>query len=874
MTNKKLKAAFWKHLGKLVFSCLFSLFLVSAAVSAADTYEFAEVKVGNSDAFMISDSDDEAAQLRASQTGRIIMRLLADPASNPSRIDVQTLPGGRQAIALDNTIILKVSDQDCKIFGRQQSELASDWAAVLRAKMTQLKPFYAKHGKQQHKGTNSLAKPLADEKVMLFLIQVSLLLISAIACGEVMARFGQPAVTGQLLAGILLGPSVLGALFPGFYEAVFPVEQTQQYLIDIVSTLGMILLLMLTGTETDLALIKAQGKVAAVTSFFGTALPLLAGFLVSYTLPLELLVLPNQRLVLGAFLGTIFSVSSVTVIAKILMDMKLLRRNIGQAILGSSLLQDLGGCLLLSVVAALAAGASDSTSALGGAATASGGNSFAWLKLPLGLILFSLFSATLGRKLVLSSFRWVNDRFRVDYANISLVIVFLLLSSALTSYIGLHVILGAFVIGVLLAQSPLVGEKILQPLEAVTMGIFAPVFFAAAGLHVNLTLLKDPKLLAIAIAVTLIACISKVLGSFLGGMVLKLNPYESLSIGFGTNARGAMGLIVGILGFSLGILTVDLFTVLVLMSIVSTAIAPVFLHYFLPKIPESKDEVERLEREEKQAKSFSAKIKRLLLPVKKGSRKQLSSKLVAALGKHHAIEATALTIYPAGIDTEQFLSETLAASSKEGDVLMVNRGLQSEDPAKAILEEAVHDYDLIVLESDHAPGKSSVFGPVIDEVAKLAPCPLLIVRESEKKADWDLKTILVPTTGRWQTGKAAELALLLAQHAGAKVISLYVVEESKISFKTIKEDEEQRALEALDIVEQVSALSSAYNVSADTMVRTSTNPAEEILQVASQRNVDLIVLGVGVRPTRRLYLGNTVRQISQKAPCHVAILSP
>lgn len=848
------------HRNALAFMFLSIIWVIHSFNPAlcAESFSFAEVKIGSTNAFEITDSPTMSADQRALQTNRTILALLRDPSKDPSTIDAHTIPGGDQVITLGTDTILQLSPKDAQIFGKSETELAMDWSSILRMRMTQLKPLYLSHGKHAH-SSSSPTKPLADEKVMLFLIEIAILLTAAVVSGEVLARMGQPAVIGQLLAGIILGPSVLGAIFPQAYSQIFPIEHTQQYLIDIISWLGVIFLLMLTGTETDIALIKKQSKVAIATAMGATILPLAAGFLVSYLLPEDMLVLPNQRLVLGAFLGTVFSVSSVTVIAKILLEMKLLRRNIGQAILASALVQDLSGCVLLALVAAIAG---------------SGGGPLSLIKMPIGIALFALIGATIGRRVVLDLFRWVQDRSHVDYAAISLVVILLMLSAAITQFIGVNVILGAFAVGVLLAQSPLVGEKVLHPLEAVTMGIFAPVFFAAAGLHVNLTLLRDPKLLGIAIAVTLIACLAKILGGYAGGIAVKMGRWESLSVAFGTNARGAMGLIVGILGFSLGILTVNLFTVIVLMSLVSTAIAPFLLRYSLPKITATSDEIERLEREEKQSKSFVKRIHRLLLPVKQGSRKHLSSRLVAALGQQHAIEATAMTVYSESGDSEEFVSKTLATSSKEGNVTLVNRSLQSNQPAVEILKEAKLNYDLIVLESTRAPSHSSVFSPIIDEVAKSSPCPLLIVRESAEKPDWNIKKILVPTTGRWQTGKAAELAVLLAKNFDATVTSLFVIEQKNISYKSLLEDLDENNVVAKNIVEQVTAIANAFEVEADSIVKVADNPTEEILRVVKEQNIDLVVLGARVRPSARLFLGNTVRVLVEKLPCNLAILSP
>lgn len=844
-----------------VFS--FLLILCGAEKVFADgTYNFGQIKVGQSDAFLVTDSPDQQAGLRAVSINRTIADILADGHRNPDHIDIRVMKDGHPAVALDDIVILETCPADAQIFGASESELAMRWSSILRDKMLHAEAS-ASSSESNKASAGSVGKPLSERRIFLFLIQISLLLIFACVFGEIFARWGQPAVIGQLTAGIFLGPSVFGALFPDFYRQIFPDENTQGYLLDIVSWLGTIFLLMLTGTETDLNLIKAQGKSAFATATGGMVLAFACGIGTAFIIPQEMLVLPTQRLILGVFLGTVFSVSSVTIIAKVLMDMKLLRRNVGQGILASALIQDVFGCILLALVAALAA--------------KGGCNQMDLIKVPVGMLLFVGFGATIGRKVVLNLLRWVHDRSRIEYASISLVVILLLLSAAITQAIGVHVVLGSFALGVLIAQSPLVGEKILHPLEAVTFGIFAPIFFAAAGLHINLTLLKDPALMIMMVVITVAACLGKIGGSLIGGRLVKMGLWESLSVGFGTNARGTMGLIVGILGFSLGILTVNMFTIIVIMSLFTTAIAPPLLSYALKHVPLDPQEQDRLRREERQSKSFVTKIRRVLLPIKEGSGRQLSARLLKALGQHHPLEATSLTVLSPDTDMENYFSKTLSASSKEGNVTLVNRSLQG-DPAEEILKESSLNYDLVVLECESLPDDSSVFGSVIDSVAKKCPCPLLIVRESTKSDDWNLRRILIPTTGLGHTAKAAELGIMIARATSAQVTTLYVEENdndsNSFSFKSLSEDDARSDTRASDIVEQVSALASAFGVDVDVMVSRSVNAAEEIIRVANLTGADLIVLGASVRPTRRLFLGSTIKDLIKQANCHVAVLSP
>lgn len=842
---------------KLV-SPLFLILFLSLPSAALDAYNFGSVKVGHSHLFMVTDSPKgEPASQRAQDINDVIHEILKSKTLDPHRIDTVIGSGGNPSVVLDEKTIVIVGDKDQKIFGKKKVQLAEKWASILRSRLTQLKPLYQSKPTTDESSKGS-SKTLSEHRVLLFLLQVAILLTAACVCGEVMIRFKQPAVIGQLMAGILLGPSILGGICPEVYLSVFPPENTQGYLLDIVSWLGVIFLLMLSGTETDVNLIKKQGKRAIATSVGGIVLPFLLGFVVAYIIPETMLVLPEQRLILGAFIGTVFSMSSVAIIAKVLIDMKLMRRDVGQIILASALAQDVLGCVILAIVAAFA--------------SSSGSNMTTLMMVPIGMILFVGIGATLGRKFVLDGLRWIQDNTSIPFASISFVAILLLVSSAITQFIGVHVVLGAFAVGVVIAQSPLIGEKVLHPIEAITMGIFAPIFFAAAGLHVNLTLLRDPHLLFITVLVTGLACVGKIAGSYIGGHFVKMDKWESLSVGFGTNARGAMGLIVGILGFSLGILTVNMFSIIVIMSLATTAMTPVLLSKSLGKIKVSEDEKDRLEREDQQSKSFVSKINRVLIPIRPGSSRQLSSRLIGTLGQFHAIEATSLTLLANDSEMEEYASQTLRESSKEGNVTLVNRLYKGKNQSAGVIEEAQKNYDLVVLEPGQLGGAKE-HNKIIEEVAKDCPVPLILVSESKEKPDWNLKRILIPTGAEGHTAKAVQLGIVIAKATGAYVTALSVVEERQDYSRTMLEQDMKKELMAHELVDQVAALASAFDVEVTAKVRSSTNQSQEILSVANELDCDLIVVGGNIRPISRLHFGNIANEVLLRAKCHVAIVS-
>jgi hypothetical protein len=177
-----------------------------------------------------------------------------------------------------------------------------------------------------------------EQRATIFFAQVLLLIAVGRLLGEWMQRIGQPAVIGQLLAGIILGPSVFGAIWPAGQQAIFPPNSSDQQMLNAVSDIGVLLLLLLTGMETDLALVKRVRRTAAITSAAGIVIPFGCGYVLGEMLPDSVLPDPNRRLLTSLFLATALSISSVKIVAAVLREVDYLRRNLGQVILSRFLL--------------------------------------------------------------------------------------------------------------------------------------------------------------------------------------------------------------------------------------------------------------------------------------------------------------------------------------------------------------------------------------------------------------------------------------------------------------------------------------------------------------------------------------------------------
>ena len=221
---------------------------------------------------------------------------------------------------------------------------------------------------------------------VVFLAEIIALLVCGRVLGEVMTRIGQPAVMGQLIAGILLGPSILGAIWPEFQHWLFPRNPEQRAMIDAVAQLGILLLLLVTGMETDLSVVRRSRRTAFAVSICGILVPFLCGVVLGEFLSAWMLPDPERRLVTTLFLGTALSISSVKIVAMVVREVGFLRRSIGQVIVAAAIIDDTIGWIVMSVVFGLALhGAIDF-------------GSLAWSL--AGVALFLLLSFTIGRRCI------------------------------------------------------------------------------------------------------------------------------------------------------------------------------------------------------------------------------------------------------------------------------------------------------------------------------------------------------------------------------------------------------------------------------------------------------------------------------------------
>jgi len=348
---------------------------------------------------------------------------------------------------------------------------------------------------------------------------------------------------------------------------------------------------------------------------------------------------------------------------------------------------------------------------------------------------------------------------------------------------------------------------VVHKLESVAIGIFAPIFFAVAGLKVDIPSLLTPQLLLIALLVLGVAVFGKMVGAYLGGRLVGLDHARSFAYGSALNARGAVEIIIGL---SLGILSQDMYSIIVLMAVTTSLMAPALLCRALRDVVPDEEEAKRLRREELARGSLLAKTNRVLLPMRQRQGagrfdiQKIETHLIGKLGQGVAV--TLLNVTPPGARAQRmgYLGEMSGLfATKE----LSKKVVESTAPVDAILDKAHKDYDLIIVGApEKASGRDVLFNPLTDQIVRLAPCPTMIVKGTRVAEHWPPKRILVPTSGSVSARYATEVAFAVAHGEEARVTLLSVVESEKRGDYRFDSSESARARQLGNAHEIVASL--------------------------------------------------------------------
>jgi len=406
---------------------------------------------------------------------------------------------------------------------------------------------------------------LAPHDIMVVFLALAVLLATAKICGELVKKLNQPSVLGEIIAGILLGPTLLGRYAPAVYSFLFPLTGPAALVLDGVVAISVVFFLLTAGIEIDLASIFRQGKSALLVSSFGIVIPFAFGFVTAFLLP-QLLGAGSggNRLVFSLFIGTALSISALPVVARILIDLGLLNSDMGTIVMSSAMFDDLVGWILFGMILGMMNP---------GAATEHS------IRHTIFLVLtFAVLMLTVGRWLIHKTLPFIQAHTSWPGGVLGFIFSITLAAAAFAEFAGIHAVFGAFITGAAVGESAHLRERTAEHIHEIVTNVFAPLFFASIGLHTNFVSNFNAKVAGIILAV---ACLGKLAGAGWGARIAGMDLRGALSVGIAMNARGAMEMILSILALQSGLIQEPMFVALVVMALVTSIVSPPILRLLL-----------------------------------------------------------------------------------------------------------------------------------------------------------------------------------------------------------------------------------------------------------------------------------------------------
>ncbi|HAQ62728.1 TPA: hypothetical protein DCR49_12185 [Candidatus Delongbacteria bacterium] len=398
---------------------------------------------------------------------------------------------------------------------------------------------------------------LSEEHVFLFLIQLFILLTTAKVLGSLFHKKGMPSLAGEILTGILLGPTVFGRFFPAAHSRLFPNELIQQNMLETVSWIGLLYLLLATGFEVNLSSAVKQGSKAFVIASVGILVPFILTFATFYWLPdlNRYMGSSSDQMTFTIFISIAASIGALAVIARVLHDMEILKSDFGFLTLSVFIVNDLIGWLLFAVFI--------------GFVSQKGSPDLLPVFQTLGLALaFGIISLTIGSRFVGFA---TKKLYRLELPQPATTLTFIsllaILSGALTQWIGVHAIIGFFIAGIMAGNTHEISERTREIISQMVHSVFVPIFFASIALKVDF--IKNIDLFMTA-SFTSVAVLGKFSGAWIGARIVKVSKDDALSLGIAFITGGAMEIILGLLALELGMISEITFVALVFGAIVSS----------------------------------------------------------------------------------------------------------------------------------------------------------------------------------------------------------------------------------------------------------------------------------------------------------------
>ncbi|GMV83562.1 MAG: hypothetical protein AMXMBFR7_47460 [Planctomycetota bacterium] len=660
----------------------------------------------------------------------------------------------------------------------------------------------------------SVLKHLVHDPLTRFMAQAVSVIVASRLLGLVSKWVGQPLVIAEITAGILLGPSLVGLLFPDASQVLFAPESL--VVLQVVSQVGLILFMFLVGLELDPQMLKGRGHTSVLISHTSIIVPFVLGVLLAiYLYPLY----SDASVPFTAFslfLGAAMSITAFPVLARILTERRLLRTRVGAVTITCAAVDDVTAWCVLAFVVAVAR-----SSGMAGAAWTT-----AWALAYIAAMWWGV------RPLLHRLAQRTGTAAAMSQNVVAAVLVLVFLSAWATELIGIHALFGAFLFGAIFPKEGGFAHALAEKLEDLVVIVFLPLFFAFSGLRTELGLLNSAGDWVVCAVVIFVACLGKFGGSAIPARLTGLSWREASALGILMNTRGLMELIVLNLGLDLGVISPTVFTMMVLMALVTTFITTPILKWVYPDDAMARDLIEATEK----PPPLAAGDYRVLVCASHASSGPSLLTLANYLAGPGEDRIFALHLKPPEQRESELIGEEAGSGSSAVLDSMVTFGRSlgvevrpmsfvSPEPAQDICRVAGARAANLVLLGLHKPLFSQTYlGGVVHEVMQAAPADVAVLVD---RGLGSVKTVLVPFQGSQHDRAALGLARRLMRNQGASIVVLHVVRP-----------ERQGAREMVRTV-----FGEAHGEVAMEVVRHS-QPAQAVLE-RCRKGIDLVVVGLG-----------------------------
>jgi Kef-type K+ transport system membrane component KefB len=397
------------------------------------------------------------------------------------------------------------------------------------------------------------------------LFQIAVVAIAARGMGMLFRKIGQPQVVGEMAAGVMLGPSLLGWAFPAAWQILFPPDSLGY--LNVLSQVGLLLFMFLVGLEFQPRLLRNQGHAAILTSHVSITLPYLLGAALALYLYPRLADDSVRFREFALFLGAAMSITAFPVLARILRERQLHKTELGSVTIACAAVDDVTAWCLLAYILVLV--------------RAAHGAVRLWVTLA-GLTVYLLFMVFVARRLLTGFVRVFRRRKALGEDMMALILVLLLVSAWATERLGVHLLFGAFLFGAVMPKEKRFLAQLTEKIESVTIVLFLPLFFAYTGLRTSVGQITGGEMWFYCVLILLVAVTGKLAGSAVASRVAGLRWRDATALGVLMNTRGLMELVILNIGLDLGVISPALFSMMVVMALATTFMTTPMLEWIYP----------------------------------------------------------------------------------------------------------------------------------------------------------------------------------------------------------------------------------------------------------------------------------------------------